>query len=193
MSNYYNFDGIKTELEKELDKNRAFLAAWKNVSFPVKKDGKPFSVISKNIDGAKISACAYAMQAGENELTVYTFSTNCGYIHDSIKLYELVRYLKDESMIAKTENYMPKQSYLEQVYKFDLEDIKNAVKARIEYLESYVSELEKQLSAAFEVLENFRAAYDAAMKKLESDTSGFQHKNLFYAVKDTVLARYPYI
>ena len=101
MSNYYNFDGIKTELEKELEKNRAFLAAWENVSFPVKKDGKPFSVISKNIEGAKISACAYAMQAGENELTVYTFSANCGYIHDSIKLYELVRYLKDASRNGK--------------------------------------------------------------------------------------------
>lgn len=193
MGNYYNFDGIKTELEKELDKNRAFLAAWKNVSFPVKKDGKPFSALSKNIDGAKLTACSYAMQAGENELTVYTFSEKAGYIHDSIKAYDLVRYIKDEKMLAKTENFMPKQSYLEQVYKYDLEDIKNAVKARIEYLESYVSELESQLSALPFVLENFRAAYDAAMKKLESDTSGFQHKNLFYAVKDTVLARYPYI
>lgn len=193
MANYFNFDGIKTELEKELDRNRAFLAAWKNVSFPVKKDGKPFSVLSKNIDGAKLTACQYAMQAGENELTVYTFSANCGYIHDSIKLYELVRYLKDESMIAKTENYMPKQSYLEQVYKFDLDDIKNAVKARIEYLEEYISDLENQLSASLRVLENFRAAYDAAIKTLESDTAEFSHKNLFHAVKDTVLARYPYI
>lgn len=193
MSNYFNFDGIKTELEKEIDINRAFLDAWKNVSFPVKKDGKPFSVLSKNIDGAKLTACAYAMQAGENELTVYTRSARSGYIHDTIKLYDIVRYMKDAEMLAKTENYMPKQNYLEQIYKYDLDDIKNAVKARIEYLEEYISDLENQLSASLRVLENFRAAYDAAIKTLEADTAEFSHKNLFYAVKDTVLARYPYI
>ena len=193
MSSYYNMDDIRTSLVKEIAINKAYIAAWENVSFPVKKDGKPFANMSKNISGAKYALESYARQTGEYELTVYTQATMCGYIHDSIKAYKLVRYLKDESMKAKTENYQNKNSYLEQVYKFDLDDIKKAVSDRIEYLKSYVSDLEKQLESLETVFRNFRAAYDNAIKQLEKDTACFEHKNSFYAVKDTVLARYPYV
>lgn len=37
MSNYYNLDGIKTELTKRLSYERSILQAWENVSFPTKK------------------------------------------------------------------------------------------------------------------------------------------------------------
>lgn len=193
MSYYYNMDEIRTSLKKDIAINKAYLEAWEKVTFPTKKDGKPFANMASNISGAKYTRVAYAMQQGENELTVYTQSPAAGYVHDSINLYELVRYLKDEKMIAKTENYLPKQAYLEQVYKFDLEDIKKAVADRIEYLKEYIADLEKQLESLGTVFTNFRAAVDTAMKQLESDTNNFQHKDLYYAVKDCVLNRYPYI
>lgn len=191
--NYYNLDGIKTDIKKDIEINRAYLEAWEKVTFPTKKDGKPFVTMSRNIENATYTLVSYAMQIGEYELTVYTHSNACGYVHDTIKVYELVKYLKDEKMLAKTENYMPKQQYLEQVYKFDLEDIKKAVADHIEYLKEYIADLEKQLENTETVFANFRAAVDVAMKQLEKDTSDFKHKNLFYAVKDTVLTRYPYI
>lgn len=194
MASYYNKDDIRTTIQKDIAINNAFIHAWEKVTFPTKKDGKPFSVLSKNIDGAKLTQVSYAMQAGENELTVYTHCNAAGYIHDTIKVYELVKYLKDPAMIAKTENYLPQEcKWLEQVYKFDLDDIKKAVINRIEYLKEYVSDLEKQLASLDKVFDNFRAAYDKAMKTLENDTSEFSHNDLFYAVRECVKERYPYI
>lgn len=193
MANYYNLDDIVTSMKKDIARYTAFAEAWRKVEFPTKKDGKPFANMSKNITGAKYGLVSYAMQAGENELTVYTQTSATGYIHDTIHVYDLVRYLKDESMIAKAENYMPKQTHLEQVYRYDLDDIKKAVADRIAYCESYVADLQKQIEAAQRIFDNFRAAYDAAVRGLESDTADFEHKDLMYAVKDCVLSRYPYV
>ena len=193
MGGKYNLDEIKTEIKKDIERNNAFILAWEKVTFPTKKDGKPFAVMSKNISGAKYALESYAMQPGEYELTVYTHSNTCGYIYDTIKAHELIRYMKDAAMLAKNENYMPKQSWLEQVYCYDLEDIKNAVQRRIDYLKSYNADLENQLASIDKIFYNFRNAYDAAIKQLESDCAGFAHKDTFYAVKDTVLNRYPYV
>lgn len=189
---YYNLDAIQTQLKKDIAINQAYIAAWEKVTFPTKKDGKPFAILSKNIDGAKIAPVSYAMQPGENELTVYTFCNAAGYVHDSINCYELVRYLKDEKMLAKTENYQPKSTYLEQVYTFDIDDIKQAVADRIKYLKEYVADLEKQLEKSKKVFDAFRAAYDSAVKTLQAETSEFSHKDLYYAVFDCVKNRYPY-
>ena len=193
MANYYNVDDIITSMKKDIARYTAFAEAWRKVEFPTKKDGKPFANMSKNISGAKYNAVSYAMQAGENELAAYTQTSATGYIHDTIKAYDLVRYLKDPAMIAKTENYMPKQTHLEQVYCYDVDDIKKAVADRIAYCENYVSELERQITEAQRIFDNFRAAYDAAIRGLEADTAEYEHKDLYYAVKDCVLSRYPYI
>ncbi len=192
MSEYYNLDAIKTGIEKDIAINTAYLEAWKKVSFPTKKDGKPFATMSKNISGARYSMESYAMQAGEYELTVTAFCNAAGYISDTLKAHELIRYMKDESMKAKTENYQPKQTYLEQVYTYDLDDIKKAIANRIAYLESYISDLKAQKENAEKVFRNFRNAYENAMKQLETDCSEFSHKDLFYAVRDCVKSRYPY-
>lgn len=192
MSELYNLDAIKTGIEKDIAINTAYLEAWKKVEFPTKKDGSAFKVMSKNISGARYDVKPYLLARGQYELTVTTFVPSCGYVSDSINCYELVRYLKDESMKAKTQNYQPKETYLEQVYTFDIDDIKNAVKNRIAYLESYVSDMEKQLESLDRVFNNFRAAFDSAIKQLESDCSVFEHKDMFYAVRDCVMQRYPY-
>ena len=189
---HYNLDEIKTELKKDIQKSEALAEAWERVTFPTKKNGEPFAVMSKNISGAKYAPTAYAMQSGEYELTVYTSSSACGYIHDSINAYELVRYLKDEAMKAKTENCQPKQSFLEHVYTFDIDDIKKAVASRAQYLREYVADLKAQLAKVDSIYHAFRDAFDRAVKQLEADTAEFAHKDTFYAVKDTVLSRYPY-
>lgn len=43
MASYYNLDGIITELKKRNAEDRAKLEAWEAVTFPTKKDGKPFA------------------------------------------------------------------------------------------------------------------------------------------------------
>lgn len=192
----YNYDGIKTMLEKELSKEKTLLAAWENVTFPTKKDGTPFANMSKNFDGAKYSAASYQMQPGENVLTVYAHDEKNGYISESIDCHNLVKYLKDKKQIAKTENYMPKIPYLEQVYRFDMEDIKEAVTARIEHHKKRIVSLKRQIAISQDVFMAFKTAYGDAVKALENacgnDEAYGTGNDLYYAVLDTVKERYPY-
>lgn len=192
MSNYYNADGIKTMLKTELEKARAFSAAWHAVSYNTKKDGASFVNMQKNINGAKYTIKSYAMQDGEYELTVYTEAKLCGYIHDSINCYELVRYLKDDTRKAKTQNYMPKIDYLEQVYRYDIDDIKTAVTARAEYCEKYAAELESMIENCEQVYKQVRALYAAFMNAAKELTASYEHTTLYYAIIDTIKERFPY-
>lgn len=192
MANIYSFKDVKEDLEKTIDRQEALLNEWKKVTFPTKKDGKPFAIMSKNINGAKYQQASYAMQPWENELCIVAFSTKNGYVSDTIKCYEYVKYLHKEEQKAKTENYLPKITYLEQVYCFDLEDIKEAVQERIEYIENYIQDLKQQISKAEEIYQDFKKAYFEVMETLERKTETFKHKDLYYDLKDLVISRYPY-
>ena len=191
MANYYNLDGIKTELRKDIIQTRATLEAWEKVSFPTKKDGTPFKTMSKNISGAKYYCESWRMQACEYSLSVCNSSKH-GYVTDSIDAHCLVKYLTDEAMKAKTENYQPKVSYLEQVYTYDLDDIKAAIRNRIAYLSKRIANLEEQLENADSVFHNFRNAYAAAIDSLVAESGKEQDSTLYYMVLNTVRERFPY-
>lgn len=192
MANYYNLDGIKTELKKDIAKKKAVLQEWEKVSFPTKKDGTPFKILSKNISGATYCMESYAMQPGENILRVVAWADGFGYTTSEIKAYNLVKYLKDERKIAKTQNFQPKQTYLEQVYTFDLEDIKEAVADKIASLKAEIIELEEQLAISSDVFVTFRNAYAKAVADLEASSRKSENSTLYYMVLETVKNRHPY-
>ena len=192
MANCYNLDGVKKSIEKDIDMYEALLSAWEKVTFPVKKDGKPFVNMSKNFKGATFKRKDYGLSGYETELKVHTNTKLFGYATDYVDCYCLVKYLKDEKKKLKTENYMPKEQYLEQVYKYDLEDIKEAVSNRIEQLKKNISSLKNQLNKADEVYNNFKKAYSLALKTLAKETNNEEELTLYYNVLDTVKNRYPY-
>ena len=192
MADYYNMDGVKTALIKDLAKARAFRDAWKNVSFNTKKDGTPFVNMQKNINGAKYTRVSYAMQEGENELIVYTSAENCGYIHESINCYNLVKYLNDAEQIAKTENYMPKSQYLEQVYKYDLADIKKAVAKRIKHYDERIADLIKQIESCERIYMELRELYAAFMERAKEIDSEYHSGTFTHIITETIKSRYPY-
>lgn len=193
MANCYNLDGIKTSLKIEIEEKEAILKAWENVTFPTKKNGEPFAVMSKNINGATYKKADYGLSANNVELKVVA-NNNYKWTTDSIDCYTLVRYLKDKSKIAKTENYMPKELCLEQVYKFDLEDIKEAVNNRIKFLKENIESLKKQLEIADKAYIAFRKAYEDAMNVLDNvtETKKDEYSFLKSNILETVKERYPY-
>lgn len=191
MSDYYNLDGIKTELSKRLSYEKSILQAWENVTFPTKKDGTPFKVLSKNFDGAKMYHDDIAWHDYEKKLKVGAFDDLNGYIDESIPCYEMVKYITDKSMLEKTGNIMPKEPMLEQIYVYDLEDIKKEIKNRIEYHKKNIVSLEKQLDQVEKAYNDFVADYKKAIKNL-AETCGANDNSLFCAVRDTVKTRYPY-
>lgn len=186
MSNYYNLEGIKNMLQKEIAKDSALLAEWKKVTFPTKKDGQPFAIMSKNIQGARYVTYEYGFHDYEKQLKIGCFASGCGFVNDEIDLYVIAKYLKDEKKIAKKENYMPKEQYLEQIYKFDLDDIKQAVADRIQYLENLIASHKRQLELAETAYNNFQTAYKTALENLCKDTECKANSLLYCAIKETI-------
>ena len=191
MSNYYNLDGIKTELEKRLSYEKSILKAWENVTFPTKKDGTPFKVMSKNFDGAKLYLDNFAWRDYEKRLKVNIFDDLNGYISEDINCYNQVKYISDKSKLEKVSNIMPKEPMLEQVYVYDLEDIKEEIQNTINRHKENIVSLEKQIDQAEKAYNNFVADYKKAIENLV-ETCGANDNSLFYAVRDTVKERYLY-
>lgn len=191
MSNYYNLDGIKTELNKRLSYEKSILKAWENVTFPTKKDGTPFKVMSKNFDGAKLYLDNFAWHDYEKRLKVNTFDDLNGYISEDINCYNQVKYISDKSKLEKVSNIMPKEPMLEQIYVYDLEDIKEEIQKTINRHKENIVSLEKQIDQAEKAYNNFVADYKKAIENLV-ETCGANDNSLFYAVRDTVKERYPY-
>lgn len=194
MASCYNLDGIKTNLKNEIEKREAILKAWENVTFSTKKNGEPFAVMSKNINGATYKTTDYCFLSANNVVLKVVANNNYKWVTDSINCYTLVRYLKDKNKIAKTENYMPKESYLEQIYKYDLEDIKEAVNNRIKFLKENIESLKKQLEIADKAYIAFRKAYEDAMNVLDNvtETKKDEYSFLKSNILETVKERYPY-
>lgn len=190
MSSYYNLEGIKTELNKRLSYEKSILQAWENITFPTKKDGTPFKVMSKNFENAKFYNDITAWHDYEKKLKVGTFDDFNGYIDESISCYEMVKYITDKSMLEKTGNIMPKEPMLEQVYVYDLDDIKKEIQKTINRHKENIVSLEKQINQAEKAYNDFVEAYRKAIHELEENAG--KKTSLFYAVRDTVKARYPY-
>lgn len=191
MSNYYNLDGIKTEIKKRISEHKTLLRAWKNVTFPTKKDGTPFKIMSKNFENAKFYNDITAWRDYEKKLKVVAFDNLNGYISEDINCYNQVKYIEDKTMLTKTENIMPKEPMLEQMYVYDLEDIKNAIKEKIAYHKECIESLENQLKNADVAYNKFKEAYTNAIKELENIAG--ETTCLSYAVKNTITSRYPYV
>lgn len=191
MSNYYNLDGIKTELNKRLSYEKSILQAWENVTFPTKKDGTPFKVMSKNFDGAKLYLDNFAWRDYEKRLKVNTFDDLNGYISEDINCYNQVKYISDKSKLEKVSNIMPKEPMLEQMYVYDLDDIKEEIQKTINRHKENIVSLEKQINQAEKAYNDFVADYKKAIENLV-ETCGANDNSLFYAVRDTVKERYPY-
>lgn len=183
---YYNIEDIMKEMNKRIAETGAFIEAWKNVKFLTKKDGTPFKNMSKNFEGAKYIPISYAMQADENELKIYAYIREAGYISDTIPCYEIVKYMNNsDKPTHKPENLAPKIPMLNQIYIYDMEDIKEAIANRIEYLANRLEDLKKQKENAVMAFENYKKAIEEAKKNLAKDSLKNENNDLYYLVLNT--------
>ena len=79
---------------------------------------------------------------------------------------------------------------LEQVYVYDLNDIKNKIAKTIERHKENIVSLEKQINQVEKAYNDFVEAYRKAIQELEENAG--KETSLFYTVRDTVKTRYPY-
>ena len=176
---------IINELNKDIEIKKELLKAWQQVKFVTKKDGTPFKNIQKNIIGASYRQKHHFDRCYEKELYI-CIDTKYGYQYNSFDCYESVDRLTDKQKVAKTQNYQEKIPYLTQYYLFDIEDIKDAVKEHINYLENNIKEKEKALQEISKAYDNFYNNYKKAIEQLQKDVS---YKYIRYDIKEDVLKR----
>lgn len=173
---------IINELNKDIEIKKELLKAWQQVKFITKKDGTPFKSIQKNIVGASYRQKQYFDRNYEKELYI-CIDTKYGYQYNSFDCYKSVDSLTEKQK-TKIQNYQEKLLYLTQYYKFDIEDIKDAVKERINYLENNIKEKERALQKINNAYDNFYNNYIKAIEQLEKDIS---NKYIRYDIKKDVV------
>lgn len=194
MANCYNLDGVKKSIEKEIDRYQCMKKEWESVKFPTKKNGEPFSIMSKNFENATYFGSTYLEQGYKGKVLNPTlkvcFNTKLsGYCNDELFLYKYVKYMDNNKFIDKRE-----KNTFNDVYIYDLEDIKQAVNDRIDYLEKYIVSLKRQLEIADNAYNTFREAYKNAMEVLNNvtETTEDTYSTLKSNIRDTIKEHYPY-
>lgn len=157
MDHFYNIDEIMQHLGQELKEAAASREKWAAVTFPTKKDGTPYAVITKNITGATYKP--------ENDYLYICTQVNYKYITD-------YAYIKGDAG--------------------QLENIKNAVRDRIVYLDKKINSLNTQIENVkkdFATLENAYKELTAAKKALYEK---YADNTSFYAIDNTLNYKYQY-
>lgn len=165
-------ESIKNKVRYELERVEALKKAWENVEFVSKKDGKPFKTLSHNIKNAKLECQIGGISNVDNILKVYTSTIKGSYVNDSIYCYSYFEYADKEKIEMKPQNIV-KTKYADcyvDYYVFDIDDIKEAIKDRITYLENELDNLKKQLDNFEIAYANFKEGYLKLLENLKKDT-----------------------
>jgi len=171
-----SLDTIKKELEKDLDRCAVLADAWSAVTRNRKKDGKDFSVISKNFSGCSFSDNQYFFHTKEKIIRVCKWSSLQGYISDEIRssvtlsAYTKKDYPEDETRIIKEPGLTP-------YYFLNADEIENKIQERIKYFRDAATEYKKDLAAIDTVFSKFKNAIDTAwdnMSKKVSDHTAYK-------------------
>lgn len=166
--NYYDLDGIQTELKRQIERTKCLIEAWQKVAYPTKKDGTPFKNMSKNFDGA-----TYTAKDNSAELSICGWSEFSGYEHDSIFCHE-----------TKCEN----RKYVTILYSVD--QIKEKINDRINDLKHELVSLENQLKVSEKAYTEFQEVYENMrnqLKKLSGCENEKYENTLFNAIYGTIV------
>lgn len=166
--NYYDLDGIQTEIKRQIERTKCLIEKWENVTYPTKKDGAPFKNMSKNFDGA-----TYTAKDNSAELSICGWSEFSGYEHDSIFCHE-----------TKYEN----MKYVTILYSVD--QIKEKINDRINDLQHKLISLENQLKVSEKAYTEFQEVYENMrnqLKKLSGCENEKYENTLFHAIYGTIV------
>ncbi len=192
------------ELTNEKMNLEAALKLWQSVTFPTKKNGEPFAILSKNIEGAKIITDSYNLKGVEDTLQVFGNRADGRYIPSdfwacSLNLYASIesdkygtRYMSERDLAIyqkskqKPQNVRKRGEWVKDAYIFDLEDIKEAVAQRIADIKDRIEERTEQIANCEAVFKEFSARIEAFQTDLEKATNKSKSPRLYYLVAEAL-------
>lgn len=175
----YEQKQAKDKLERDLDRNMAFLNAWKSVTRNYKKDGKPYANLKQNFNGLNVHNAPYTMHSQEKELSITVKTNLSGYQTDYISNSALVKY--DGEIFNPSEDRIIKESFLEPYFYLNADEIEYRIKKKIEYYEERVNTLKKAidgLNQDIEIMTNLLEHMANEISKMSADSASFFKENV---------------
>lgn len=134
-----SLEQIKMDLEKDIVKNKSKLETWKRVTYLTKKDGSPYKIMAKNFENAKYGT----------RFNTFYLEISCECNNNQYKVYDEI-FCGDK-------------------FKEDtLEEIKEKVVERIEYLKNKVESQKHQLTIIESIYKEFEQSYNDICKRLKN-------------------------
>ena len=137
-----SLEKIKMDLEKDIADNKLKVEAWEKVTYPTKKDGTAFKIMSKNFDGAKYGKLYYS---------------------DSVYLQISIECNRNNSQYWVYDDICCGDRFKEDT----LEEIKEKVLERIKYLKNEIKSKENQLEIINSAYEEFKNSYNIMCQRLK--------------------------
>ena len=168
---------IKEKLRKEREKARVLAEAWEKVSYEVKKDGTPYKDMRKTISGASYRRIPYSCDPYYNELYVHAWGSY-GNVEDSINVFST-----DRSEISRRRDA---ENVHENIYIFDLGDIRRAVAERAEYWSCRAESLQKELEIADSAWEKYSRKLQDVIDSMEQEIVIQGNRELLCLIYDSM-------
>lgn len=158
----YNLSDIIENLKDEKENYEKKLQAWKNFKIVTKKDGNPFSVLSKNFEGASIGKYSIVEDSDHPYLTVNYQTDRTGYNSDHIQIFHFL----DELPVSDERRKEYKPQFMRQTVTMTYDEIVTTVKDYIENLKSQIKDYERQISIAETTYSNYMNKVTEAKNEL---------------------------
>ena len=172
-----NCEEIINGLRSDLAEEKACLSAWENVSVLRKKDGSEYANLSKALDGAKLIKDGIVADANHPYIRVYYKSGSKCLYDEFWGFWYLDELPKDD---PRRSAYVPQ--FVRQTTPMTAEEVREAIKRRIDIKRGVVEEREKDISAAEAAYMTFRET----MHKAEQELKAAGSTHLFYTIRDAV-------
>ena len=180
----YNLSDIIENLKDEKEDYEKKLQAWKNFKIVTKKDGTPFSVLSKNFEGASIGKYYVVEDSMHPYLTVNYQTDRTGYNRDHIQIFHFLDELPESD--ERRKEYKPQ--FMRQTVTKSFDEIREAVDNYMDELEKNIESYNEQLEKASTAYENYAKAIKEARKQLRIDCGLSENETygntLYYSVKE---------
>ena len=175
--NVCKIEDIKKLLEKRLKNTVEELDAWRRVERVKTKKGEDFAILSKNFNN-----CYFSDLFHDNEHPIVKIYV--GYQESTIDIYGYLDELPEND--ERKKDYI--KSFIRQKYKYNTDEIENAIKDKIEHLKNREKSFKNQLKNVDKCVKKINKKINELKEILKSEDlkEGYYQNTLGYALIDFI-------
>lgn len=180
----------KEELTKSMETAETLAELWGAITYPTKKNGEPYAVLSKNFANCTIGLSRIAMFDFEKAVSVHGRTKSGYYVDDSLNCYEtLGSYEKHPRAEAHPERVTKPSPYLVPFYVLSLDEIKEDIENRRAYWERTANDYKDALAKIEDAMVEVLSGIGKIVDKCEAENG----KTVTSYIRQSLKNRYVFI